>query len=129
MSEETRRFEKNFYIFIFGSQTRLKIEDFKMTYEIAYARENENMCEIKKVVILIHSRTLKRLKMSYYTNKPSIYHEGKFIVRNYTEDQVGTDIRKEDMVQARNGWYYTLQEIETWKVKNMQDLLTYGNCG
>ena len=25
-----------------------------MTYKIAYARENENMCEIKRVVILIH---------------------------------------------------------------------------
>ena len=99
-----------------------------MTYEIAYAHENENMCEIKRVVIPIHSRTLKRLKMSHYTNKPSIYHEGKFIVRNYTEDQAGMDIRKEDIVQARNGWYYTSQEIETWKVKNTQDLPTYGNC-
>ena len=67
--------------------------------------------------------------MSYYTNKPSIYHEGNFIVRNYTEDQAGMDIRKEDVVQARNGWYYTSQEIETWKVKNTQDMPTYGNCG
>ena len=58
-----------------------------MTYEIAYTCENENMCEIN--------------------------HEGKFIVRNYTEDQAGLDIRKEDVVQARNGWYYTSQEIET----------------
>ena len=99
-----------------------------MTYEIAYAPENENMCEIKRVVIPIHSRTLKRLKMSYCTNKPSVYHEGKFIVRNYTEDQAGLDIRKEDVVQARNGWYYTSQEIETWKVKNTQDLPMYGNC-
>ena len=66
--------------------------------------------------------------MSYYTNKPSVYHEGNFIVRNYTEDQAGMDIRKEDVVQARNGWYYTSQEIETWKVKNTQDMPTYGNC-
>ena len=73
------------------------------------------MCEIKRVVILIHSRTLKRLMMSYYTNKPSVYHEGKFIVWNYTKDQAAMDIRKEDVVQARNGWYYTSQEIETWK--------------
>ena len=88
-----------------------KTEDgrFRMMYEIAYARENENMCEIKRVVIPIHSRTLKRLKMSYYTNKPSVYHEGKFIVRNYTEDQAGMNIRKEDVVQARNDWYYTVQ--------------------
>ena len=103
-----------------------------MTYEIGYALENENMCEIKSVVIPIHSRTLKRLKMSYYTNKPSVYHEGKFIVQNYTEDQAGMNIRKEDVVQARNGWYYTSQEIEAWKVKNTQDLPTYGNyvqCG
>ena len=67
--------------------------------------------------------------MSYYTNKPSVYHEGNFIVRNYTEDQAGMDIRKEDVVQARNGWYYTSQEIETWKVKNTQDMPMYGNCG
>ena len=67
--------------------------------------------------------------MSYYTNKPSVYHEGNFIVRNYTEDQAGMDIRKEDVVQARNGWYYTSQEIETWKAKNTQDMPTYGNCG
>ena len=53
--------------------------------------------------------------MSYYTNKPSVYHEGNFIVRNYTEDQAGMDIRKEDVVQARNSWYYTSQEIETWR--------------
>ena len=99
-----------------------------MTYEIAYTRENENMCEIKRVVILIHSRTLERLKMSYYTDKPSIYHEGKFIVWNYAEDQAGMDIWKEDVEQARNGMYYTSQEIETWKVKNTQDLPTYGNC-
>ena len=84
-----------------------------MTYKIAYARENEYMFEIKRVVILIHPRTLKRLKMSYYTNKPSVYHEGKFIVQNYTEDQAGMDIRKEDVVQARNGWYYTSHKIET----------------
>ena len=99
-----------------------------MTYEIAYTCENENMCEIKRVVILIHSRTLERLKRSYYTDKPSIYHEGKFIVWNYAEDQAGMDIRKEDVEQARNGMYYTSQEIETWKVKNTQDLPTYGNC-
>ena len=99
-----------------------------MTYEIAYARENENMCKIKKVVIPIHSRTLEKLKMSYYTNKPSIYHEGKFIVRSYTKDQAGMDIQKEDVVQARNSMYYTSQEKETWKVKNTQDLPMYGNC-
>ena len=51
-----------------------------MTYEIADARENENMCEIKKVVILIHLKTLERFKMSYYTNKPSVYQEGEYIV-------------------------------------------------
>ena len=78
-----------------------------MTYKIEYARENENMCEVKMVVIPIHSRTLRRLKMSYYTNKPSVFHEGKFIVWNYTEDQAGMDIWKEDVVQAKNGWYYT----------------------
>ena len=27
-----------------------------MTYEIAYARENENMCEIKEVVILLQEQ-------------------------------------------------------------------------
>ena len=47
--------------------------------------------------------------MNYYTNKPTIYHEGEYVVRNYTEDQ------------AANGMYYTEQEIETWKVKNTQD--------
>ena len=67
--------------------------------------------------------------MSYYTNKPSVYHEGNFIVRNYAEDQAGMNIRKEDVVQARNSWYYTSLEIETWKVKNTQDMPTYGNCG
>ena len=96
-----------------------------MTYEIAYARENENMCEIKKVIIPIHSKTLERFKMSYYTNKPSGYQEGEYIVRYYTEDQAGMDIRKEDVLQAKNGMYYTPQEIEAWKVKNMQ---MYGNC-
>ena len=29
---------------------------FKMTYEIAYARENENMCEIKEIVILLQEQ-------------------------------------------------------------------------
>ena len=48
------------------------------------------------------SKALKRLKMSYYTNKPSVYHEGNIIVRNYTEDQARMDIRKEDVVQTRN---------------------------
>ena len=27
-----------------------------MTYKIAYARENENMCEIKEVVILLQEQ-------------------------------------------------------------------------
>ena len=27
-----------------------------MTYEIAYARENENMCEIEEVVILLQEQ-------------------------------------------------------------------------
>ena len=66
--------------------------------------------------------------MSYYTNKPSVYREGEYIVRNYTEDQAGMDIWNEDVLQAKNGMYYTPQEIETWKVKNTQDMLTYGNC-
>ena len=101
-----------------------------MTYEIAYACENENMCEIKKVVIPIYTKTLERFKMSYYTIKPSVYREGECIVRNYTEDQARMDIWKEDMLQAKNGMYYTSQEIETWKVKNTQDMPTeYGNCG
>ena len=30
-----------------------------MTYEIAYARENENMCEIKEVVILLQEQDSK----------------------------------------------------------------------
>ena len=50
---------------------------------------------------------LDSVHFNNYTNKPSVYHEGNFIVRNYTEDQAGMDIRKEDVVQARNGWYYT----------------------
>ena len=50
-----RRFEKNFYIYIWITD---KTEDsrFKMMYEIAYARENENMCEIKEVIILFHEQ-------------------------------------------------------------------------
>ena len=99
-----------------------------MTYKIADARENENMCEIKKVVIPIHLKTLERFKMSYYTNKPSVYQEGEYIVWYYTEDQAGMDIRKEDVLQAENGMYYTPQEIEAWKVTNTQDLPTYDNC-
>ena len=52
ISKEMRRFEKNFYIYIWITD---KTEDsrFKMTYEIAYARENENMCETMEVVILL----------------------------------------------------------------------------
>ena len=55
ISEETRRFEKNFYIYIWITD---KTEDsrFKMMYEIAYACENENMCEIKEVVILVQEQ-------------------------------------------------------------------------
>ena len=32
------------------------------------------------------------------------------------------------MVQAANGMYYMTEEIEEWKVKNMQEFPTYGNC-
>ena len=39
------------------------------------------------------------------------------------------DIPDEDVLQAANGMYFTSQEIETWKVKNTQDMQTYGNCG
>ena len=55
MSEEKRRFEENFYIYIWITN---KTEDcrFKMTYKIAYACESENMCEIERVVIPIHPR-------------------------------------------------------------------------
>ena len=55
MSEEKRRFEENFYIYIWITD---KTEDsrFKMMYKIAYAHENENMCEIKEVVILLQEQ-------------------------------------------------------------------------
>ena len=99
-----------------------------MMYEITYAREMRTCVRSRMVVIPIHSRTLERIKMSYYTNRPTIYREGEYVVRNYTEDQAGMDIWDQDVLQAANGMYYMTQEIETWKVKNTQDVPTYGNC-
>ena len=92
-----------------------------MTYEFTYAREMRTSVRSRMVVIPIHSRTLEEIKMSYYTNRPTVYHKGEYIVQNYTGDQAGKDIQDEDMLQAANGMYYMTQEIETWKVKNKQD--------
>ena len=64
--------------------------------------------------------------MSIYTL--GSYKEGAYLVRNYTKDQAGKDIWDEDVLQAANGMYYMTEEIEAWKVKNMLEMPTYGNC-
>ena len=51
------------------------------------------------------------------------YHKGEYIVRNYTEDQAGKDIRNEDMVQATNGMYYM-----TERDRNMEGQEHTGNA-
>ena len=96
-----------------------------MTYKIAYARENENMCEIKEVVILLQEQGRKPLKNNMCTEGPN---NERYIVTRYTEDQAGQDIRDEDVIQAENSVWYTKAEIKTWRDKTTAGIPTYGNC-
>ena len=51
-----------------------------------------------------------------------------YILRGYTEDQAGQDIRAEDVIQADNLVWYTWAKRKAWKEKTTAGVPTYGNC-
>jgi hypothetical protein len=50
------------------------------------------------------------------------------IVHNYTDDQAGQAIREEDTIRARNGKWYTQEEIDHFPKRSSPRCPTYGNC-
>ena len=52
----------------------------------------------------------------------------RYILKGYTEDQAGQDIRDKDVIQAVNSVWYTKAEIKTWRDKTIAEIPTYGNC-
>ena len=52
----------------------------------------------------------------------------QYIVKGYTVDQAGQDIRDEDVIQAANSVWYTKAEIKTWRDKTTAGIPTYGSC-
>lgn len=51
-----------------------------------------------------------------------------YIVKGYTEDQRGQDIRDQDVIRAANGKWFTFDECLHFKEKSFQRAPTYGTC-
>ena len=85
-----------------------------MAHKIAYAHENENMCEIKEVVILLQEQEADTVVEQMCTEGPN---GERYTVVGYTEDQAGQNIRAEDIVQADNSVWYMCAKMRAWSEK------------
>ena len=52
----------------------------------------------------------------------------RYILKGYTEDQAGQDIRAEDVIQAENLVWYTWAKRRAWQEKTTAGIPTNGNC-
>ena len=102
-----------------------------MMYEIAYALDKATemrtcVRQEKGCHALLQEQNHKTpLKNNMCTEGPN----GKqYIMKGYTEDQAGQDIRAEDVIQAANLVWYMRAEIRTWQDKTTAGIPTYGNC-
>ena len=55
-------------------------------------------------------------------------NDERYIVKGYTEDQAGQDIRAKDVIQAKNLVWYTWAKRRAWQEKTTAGIPTCGNC-
>lgn len=77
------------------------------------------------------STTKKNRKETQYTmsvTREMVARQRGRILRTYTSDQKGQDIKDEDVIRAWNGIGYTQDEQDHFKDTHRSEQPTYGNC-
>jgi hypothetical protein len=90
-----------------------------------YTRQERRRLSTNYKIAKMTTSTKKTFYDDENTNRPLR------IVKGYTDDQEGKDIRDEDVVRPSNGKYTKQGSLETnsWQQKSSAGCPTYGTCG